>query len=637
VSAAKHTPNTATPHVLAVEPDLRQAAILKRVLKEQLRAELTLVDTRDAAIAAIDARVPDVILLTALLSPRDEDELFAHLRALDGAAHVQTHTIPQLAGTATDAPERSNGKGMLGRLRRQKADPEPIAGCDPAMFAEEVAAYLQRAAELRTQQAAPKKRVKAVKAEPAQQARHDTASAPEAPGGGESAWASPFEWRPAADTRAAAVPADTATETPPSPLEAEPAVTTDDTEREDAERARQQEEWLKINAERERMAAERRQAEAERQRQEAEAAAAREREEERQRALEALREREAERMRIEAEREAEQVRLDAEREAERVRQEAERVRAEAEQEAQRLKQETELHKQEAEAAAARQREAERLRQEAEREKERLRVEAERAKERLRVEAEREAERVRRESERVRLEAERARLEAEREVERKRLDAEAAAARQREAERQRLEAERAKERVRQEAEREKERLRAEAVREAERVRLEAERLRKQAEREAEQLRLEAEREAERLRAEAERHRVEPGPVAPPPSPAPAKTPPPIDDPFAEFRDFTEFQPPADIPSPQPRAVRLAPLSMWARIETPRTQPPAPPRDELAELMKGLTLPATVAGVGYARGCRIRRVRVPAATEELKATKGPIILSRAALAEMRSNSV
>ena len=47
-------------HVLALEPDHRQATALKRVISEHVRAELTLVDSRDAALAAIAERMPDV-------------------------------------------------------------------------------------------------------------------------------------------------------------------------------------------------------------------------------------------------------------------------------------------------------------------------------------------------------------------------------------------------------------------------------------------------------------------------------------------------------------------------------------------------------------------------------------------------
>src|SRR6476660_1368150 len=101
--------------VLAVEPDQRQAAILTRVIRQRVQAELVVVDSRDAAIAALSARVPDVLLLTALLSPRDEDEMVAHLRTLAGADHVQTHTIPQLALSRVDPDAQAAAGGLLGK------------------------------------------------------------------------------------------------------------------------------------------------------------------------------------------------------------------------------------------------------------------------------------------------------------------------------------------------------------------------------------------------------------------------------------------------------------------------------------------------------------------------------------------
>ena len=71
--------------VLAIEPDSRQAAILKRVVRDKVRADFVHVDSRDAATAAITERIPDIILVTALMSPRDEEELVSFLRTLEGA------------------------------------------------------------------------------------------------------------------------------------------------------------------------------------------------------------------------------------------------------------------------------------------------------------------------------------------------------------------------------------------------------------------------------------------------------------------------------------------------------------------------------------------------------------------------
>ena len=136
--------------VLAIEPDIRQGGILKRIVRELVQAELILVESRDAAIAAIDQQIPDVILLTALMSPRDEDELVTHLRRLGAAEHLQTHTIPLLSSAR--AAEPSAKGGLLGKFRkRSKEVVEPMGGCDPEVFAGEVRTFLARAAELKAE------------------------------------------------------------------------------------------------------------------------------------------------------------------------------------------------------------------------------------------------------------------------------------------------------------------------------------------------------------------------------------------------------------------------------------------------------------------------------------------------------
>jgi dTMP kinase len=183
-------------------------------------------------------------------------------------------------------------------------------------------------------------------------------------------------------------------------------------------------------------------------------------------------------------------------------------------------------------------------------------------------------------------------------ERERVEAEAAAKR----ERARLEADAA-------AKRERQRLEAEA--EAKRLRLEAEAARAA----AEQARLEAEaaeRERVRLLQEAELE-VE------------------IDldrDPFADFRPEAEEQ--------RHSLLRLMPLTNWATPQQGRrgAQAQSARHDDLHELMEGLALPAHVAAVTYASGCRIRRVRVPAVrATPRKGPARPVILSKRALEEVR----
>jgi CheY-like chemotaxis protein len=128
--------------VLAIERDAAQAEILRDVLRGRMGAELVVVTSRTAAIAAIKKQVPDLILVTALLSPRDEEALVAHLRSMENATHLQTLTIPQFS-----KPEAASKKG--GFFSRKKAP--AASGCDPAVFADEVATYLARAREVRNE------------------------------------------------------------------------------------------------------------------------------------------------------------------------------------------------------------------------------------------------------------------------------------------------------------------------------------------------------------------------------------------------------------------------------------------------------------------------------------------------------
>jgi hypothetical protein len=189
------------PIVLAIEPDLRQAAIIKRIVRDKIHADVVVVDSRDAALAEIRISIPDVLLLSALLSPRDEDELIAHLRLLDGAEHLQTHTIPQLAGTSEDR-DTGRGRGLLGMFSRKKdTAPAAASGCDPDLFAEEIRTYLQHAhakKEERRQLAEQGIEIETPGSVAHAAAAAAAAAEESAPEGetGSSSWSDPFAWRP---------------------------------------------------------------------------------------------------------------------------------------------------------------------------------------------------------------------------------------------------------------------------------------------------------------------------------------------------------------------------------------------------------------------------------------------------------
>jgi len=103
------------PIILAIEPDKRQAAHVSAIVRHRVGAELILADTTEGALDAIGTRVPDVVLVPALLSPQDDAALAAALRVIAAAAHVRTLTIPVFAnGVSHD----ERGGGLLSRWRR---------------------------------------------------------------------------------------------------------------------------------------------------------------------------------------------------------------------------------------------------------------------------------------------------------------------------------------------------------------------------------------------------------------------------------------------------------------------------------------------------------------------------------------
>ena len=135
--------------VLALEPDPKQAAVLKQVVRDRVGAQLVLADSKDAALAAIAERVPDLILVTTLLSPRDESELTDRLRDLEGAEHLQTLTIPLLAVSGSAAEPKKKRRGLLSAFTSDTEASASSSGCDPAVFAEEIRNYIARAEDLK--------------------------------------------------------------------------------------------------------------------------------------------------------------------------------------------------------------------------------------------------------------------------------------------------------------------------------------------------------------------------------------------------------------------------------------------------------------------------------------------------------
>lgn len=134
---------TGLPLILAVEADARQAAELSSLFQTEFSAELVLASSAPQALAAVGNRIPDLVLTSQLIPPKDEAALTAWLRNLgDRAAHVQTVTIPALAG-AKEEPSGFGSKALS--LVRQKPAISAPESCDRAVFADYVSLYLDLA------------------------------------------------------------------------------------------------------------------------------------------------------------------------------------------------------------------------------------------------------------------------------------------------------------------------------------------------------------------------------------------------------------------------------------------------------------------------------------------------------------
>jgi CheY-like chemotaxis protein len=103
--------------ILAIEPNPERGALLRRLVRDAVGAEVMPVTSTKAALAAIESHQPDVILTSSILSPQDEGELVSHLRRTPALRHLPVLTVPPVM----QAPVTDNS--LLTRLRLRRRQP----------------------------------------------------------------------------------------------------------------------------------------------------------------------------------------------------------------------------------------------------------------------------------------------------------------------------------------------------------------------------------------------------------------------------------------------------------------------------------------------------------------------------------
>ena len=137
------------PLILAIDSDRRQSEQLAALMRKSLKVELVQATSAGEGLHALQERVPDLILTSPLLSPFDDGVLDEYLRELGTqAAHVQTVRIPVLSAVSKPS---ARSLFSLGKKKTPSTAPD---GCDPKVFADEIAQYLARAQERRASKSA---------------------------------------------------------------------------------------------------------------------------------------------------------------------------------------------------------------------------------------------------------------------------------------------------------------------------------------------------------------------------------------------------------------------------------------------------------------------------------------------------
>lgn len=127
-------------YVLAIENHEKQADILRGTVGLEAETKLTIVASLDAALEAIGREVPQLVLTSALLAPREERALLTRLRNLPRDTVPQVLVVPTL--TCFEAPPPEPRRSLFSRARKRPARP---ATCDPSAFAAALSIYLTHA------------------------------------------------------------------------------------------------------------------------------------------------------------------------------------------------------------------------------------------------------------------------------------------------------------------------------------------------------------------------------------------------------------------------------------------------------------------------------------------------------------
>jgi CheY-like chemotaxis protein len=139
------------PLIVALQRDPAQSAALRSALSGVVEAEIVVADSASSALAVVDSRMPDLILVDALIPPSETDDVLAYLGIVPDARHVQAISVPLIppSSDCEASTEASRRQWSLKRMLRSSRSDATALCWDPGGFAADVMEYLSRSVAMK--------------------------------------------------------------------------------------------------------------------------------------------------------------------------------------------------------------------------------------------------------------------------------------------------------------------------------------------------------------------------------------------------------------------------------------------------------------------------------------------------------
>lgn len=125
--------STPTLRILVIEPESSCAEQLRAMLADRVFAQVVIAPNADDACAVLRHECPDLILLSAVFPPRDEEQVVTLLKWLDPYGRVPVLTIPPATKGFEDEDGSAAPRGLIARMTRRRLAPR-LYYYDPGML-----------------------------------------------------------------------------------------------------------------------------------------------------------------------------------------------------------------------------------------------------------------------------------------------------------------------------------------------------------------------------------------------------------------------------------------------------------------------------------------------------------------------